>query len=77
MALASVAAPPQRRNAVRQNDDLRQLLERWRKYGDRQAHELLARRFEPLARKLARRYTHTSEPFALDAPRAQAHSEGP
>jgi RNA polymerase sigma-B factor len=63
MALASVAAPPQRRNAVRQNDDSRQLLERWRKYGDRQAHELLARRFDPLARKLARRYAHTSEPF--------------
>jgi RNA polymerase sigma-B factor len=58
MSLASVTTPPQRRNS-HQDDDL---FARWRD-GDRTAHELLVRRFTPLARSLARRYAHTSEPF--------------
>jgi RNA polymerase sigma-B factor len=67
VASASVTAPPSRhasrdsRHASR--DDQRELLERWHRDGDRSAHELLIRQFEPLARSLARRYAHTSEPF--------------
>jgi RNA polymerase sigma-B factor len=61
----SVAAAPTRRNLlVEENDgDPSELFIRWRRDGDRQAHELLVQRFTPLARSLARRYTHTSEPF--------------
>jgi RNA polymerase sigma-B factor len=39
------------------------LLTRWHRDGDRSAHEQLVQRFTPLARSLARRYAHTSEPF--------------
>jgi RNA polymerase sigma-B factor len=39
------------------------LFERWHKYGDRRARDELVERFLPLARKLARRYTPSSEPY--------------
>src|SRR5947209_11159182 len=40
-----------------------QLFERWRRQKDRQARDELIERFLPLARKLARRYVQSSEPF--------------
>ena len=43
--------------------DVQDLLLRWRRDGDESARELLLERYMPLARKLARRYGHSSEPF--------------
>jgi RNA polymerase sigma-B factor len=40
-----------------------QLFERWRRDKDRQARDELIERFLPLARKLARRYVQSSEPY--------------
>jgi RNA polymerase sigma-B factor len=60
---SSVVAAPMRRNALNESDEPSELLTRWRRDGDPQARELLVRRFTPLARSLARRYAHTSEPF--------------
>ncbi len=60
MASASVTAPPSRHSS---HEDARELLERWHRDGDRGAHELLLQGSPPLARSLARRYAHTSEPF--------------
>jgi RNA polymerase sigma-B factor len=40
-----------------------QLFERWRVHKDRQARDELIERFLPLARKLARRYAQSSEPY--------------
>ena len=40
-----------------------QLFERWRRHQDRQARDELIERFLPLARKLARRYAQSSEPY--------------
>jgi RNA polymerase sigma-B factor len=40
-----------------------QLFERWRIEHDRQARDQLVARFLPLARKLARRYVQSSEPY--------------
>jgi RNA polymerase sigma-B factor len=62
MVTSSVAAPV-RRNTLNERDEPSELLKRWRRHGDPHAHELLVRRFMPLARSLARRYAHTSEPF--------------
>jgi RNA polymerase sigma-B factor len=39
------------------------LFVRWRQRGDRQARDELVQRFLPLARKLARRYVQSSEPY--------------
>ena len=39
------------------------LFERWRRYDDRRARDELIARFLPLARKLARRYASSSEPY--------------
>jgi RNA polymerase sigma-B factor len=39
------------------------LFRRWHRYGDRRARDELIERFLPLARKLARRYTPSSEPY--------------
>jgi RNA polymerase sigma-B factor len=39
------------------------LFERWRRSKDRQARDELIERFLPLARKLARRYVQSSEPY--------------
>jgi RNA polymerase sigma-B factor len=65
MASASVTASPShvsQDSRRASHDDSRELLERWRG-GERDAQELLLERFMPLARNLARRYAHTSEPF--------------
>jgi RNA polymerase sigma-B factor len=40
-----------------------ELFERWRRHKDRQARDELVERFLPLARKLARRYAQSSEPY--------------
>ena len=40
-----------------------ELFERWHRYGDRRARDELIERFLPLARKLARRYISSSEPY--------------
>src|SRR5262245_38551175 len=40
-----------------------ELFERWHRYDDRRARDELIERFLPLARKLARRYTSSSEPY--------------
>jgi RNA polymerase sigma-B factor len=59
---ASIAAPPQR-SVQDEHGDPHELLLRWHRDRDPRARELLVRRFTPLARSLARRYAHTSEPF--------------
>jgi RNA polymerase sigma-B factor len=43
--------------------DSHQLFERWRRDRDREARDELVARFLPLARKLARRYVQSSEPY--------------
>jgi RNA polymerase sigma-B factor len=43
--------------------DTVELFERWQRGGDRHARDELVRRFLPLARKLARRYSGAREPF--------------
>jgi RNA polymerase sigma-B factor len=43
--------------------DSRELFVRWQQQGDESAREELVRRFLPLARKLARRYSGAHEPF--------------
>ena len=40
-----------------------ELFERWHRYEDRRARDALIERFLPLARKLARRYVASSEPY--------------
>ena len=40
-----------------------ELFDRWRRYRDRHARDELIERFLPLARKLARRYVQSSEPY--------------
>ena len=40
-----------------------ELFYRWRRYADREARDELIERFLPLARKLARRYVPSSEPY--------------
>jgi RNA polymerase sigma-B factor len=57
MALAqSLRTPPPVADSV-------VLFERWRRHRDRSARDELIRRFLPLARKLARRYVPSSEPY--------------
>ena len=43
--------------------DSQELFERWRRTQDREARDELIARFLPLARKLARRYAQSSEPY--------------
>ena len=43
--------------------DSSELFARWRRFEDRQARDELIERFLPLARKLARRYVQSSEPY--------------
>ena len=62
MSTTSVAAPT-RRDVLEERSDPSELLLSWRRDRDPRARELLVRRFTPLARSLARRYAHTSEPF--------------
>jgi len=40
-----------------------ELFNRWRRYGDRRVRDELIERFLPLARKIARRYIPSSEPY--------------
>jgi RNA polymerase sigma-B factor len=54
-------APGPDRAAAREAE--RQLLHRYRRWGDLAAREELVERFLPLARDLALRYTYTDEPF--------------
>src|SRR5580698_11228261 len=63
MTTASVTASPSYLSRPASHDDPQELLERWHRDGDNRAQELLLQRFTPLARSLARRYAHTSEPF--------------
>ncbi len=44
-------------------DSSSELFVRWRRHHDRQARDELIERFLPLARKLARRYVQSSEPY--------------
>jgi RNA polymerase sigma-B factor len=62
--MTSVAAPS--RIALRSSDSetqIRMLFRRCREEHDRDAREALVRRFLPLARRLARRYARSSEPY--------------
>lgn len=43
--------------------DSSELFRRWRRFGDQTARDQLIERFMPLARKLARRYTPSNEPY--------------
>jgi RNA polymerase sigma-B factor len=43
--------------------DSTELFKRWRRHGDRKSRDELIERFLPLARKLARRYVQSSEPY--------------
>jgi RNA polymerase sigma-B factor len=56
-------AAPTRCDVQDEHGDPHELLLRWHRERDTRARELLVRRFTPLARSLARRYAHTSEPF--------------
>jgi RNA polymerase sigma-B factor len=49
--------------ALAPTDSSSELFVRWRRYRDRRARDELIERFLPLARKLARRYVQSSEPY--------------
>ncbi len=57
MALAADGGSPPSASASAE------LFQRWHRSGDRQARDQLIERFLPLARKLARRYISSSEPY--------------
>lgn len=59
----SVVVSPRHDVLEKRGDDPHELLQRWRRDREARARELLVQRFTPLARSLARRYAHTSEPF--------------
>ena len=52
-----------RSSAATGTDTLARTFARWKQHGDRSAREELVRRFQPLARSLARRYHGSREPF--------------
>jgi RNA polymerase sigma-B factor len=56
------AVPSSRRNGAPRIDNA-ELFTRWQQNGERAARDELVRRFLPLARKLARRYSGAREPF--------------
>src|SRR5438132_6544479 len=62
MTTTATDAPRQKLVAAKV-EDVAELFERWRRDGDPFAREALVRRFMPLARRLARRYERSSEPF--------------
>ena len=51
------------RRRRRKRPDEHELFRRWKRFGDRAAHERLVREYTPLSRNLARRYGRSSEPF--------------
>ena len=51
-----IGSPPRVTSSTR-------LFERWQQFGDRRSRDELIERFLPLARKLARRYASSSEPY--------------
>src|ERR1700692_632770 len=61
--MGSVATATPRPPVVPGASEEQQLFLRWHRDGDREAREVLVRRFMPLARSLARRYDRSSEPF--------------
>jgi RNA polymerase sigma-B factor len=65
--MSALTATPTTRRAARAAGRARvetsELFVRWQQHGDRAARDELVRRFLPLARKLARRYTGAREPF--------------
>jgi RNA polymerase sigma-B factor len=56
VAAAAISSTPRVVSSVK-------LFEQWRRLGDRRARDELIERFLPLARKLARRYASSSEPY--------------
>ncbi len=50
-------------SATSATEDPDNLFARWQRHGDRAARDALVQRFMPLARRLARRYGRSSEPF--------------
>jgi RNA polymerase sigma-B factor len=63
MPEAAVAQKPKSHTTPVAVEDTEPLFVRWQSDGDIAAREELTRRFMPLARGLARRYGHSSEPF--------------
>ncbi len=65
--MTSTLSPPlpnTRRSAGNRDEaQLRPLFRRWQMHKDERAREALIQRFTPVARSLARRYKHSSEPF--------------
>ena len=61
MALSTTA--PQRPPAAPMGGDIAELFARWHEHQDQAAREALLRHYMPLARRLARRYGKSSEPF--------------
>lgn len=60
---STTAVAPQQRVTPAKSEEVAELFQRWRRHGDEGAREALVRRFMPLARRLARRYERSSEPF--------------
>ena len=60
---STTAAPPKQGVVSRRTEDIAELFERWHRDADPVAREALVQRFMPLARRLARRYERSSEPF--------------
>jgi RNA polymerase sigma-B factor len=60
---STVTARPVTRLPASTHETADQLFVRWREQDDGVARDELVRRFMPLARNLARRYDHSSEPF--------------
>src|SRR6516165_12734915 len=56
-------AVPATHRATARPAETSELFELWRLHGDRRARDELIERFVPLARKLARRYLRSSEPY--------------
>jgi RNA polymerase sigma-B factor len=61
--MASLTAKPRIGVVTGVSQDTEELFSCWKRDGDESARELLVERYMPLARKLARRYGRSSEPF--------------
>jgi RNA polymerase sigma-B factor len=61
--MASLTAKPRIGAVTGVAQDTEELFRCWKRDGDESARELLVERYMPLARKLARRYGRSSEPF--------------